>query len=111
MRHRKVRGDFGSHCDQAIKSTKFGMSKPAEVNLGDRIRIEAGDTAISALVTLILEASCEALYIDDAGKVLAEEVQWLDGAWRFVHLTPVGIDAEASSRLRPFIMKLRGKSK
>jgi hypothetical protein len=85
------------------------MSEPVEVNLGDNIRIESGDIAIPALVTLILEDSCEALYIDESGKVLAEEVQWLDGAWRFVHLTPVGIDAEASGRLQPFIMKLRGK--
>ena len=87
------------------------MSKPAEVNLGDPIRIETGDTAIPAVVTLILETSCEVLYIDDAGKVLAEEVQWLDGAWRFVHLTPSGVDAEASGRLQPFIMRLRGKSR
>lgn len=87
------------------------MNKPAEVNLGDHIQIETGDTVIPALVTLILEASCEALYIDGAGRVLAEEVQWLDGAWRFIYLTPLGIDAEASSRLRPFITKLRGKTK
>ena len=87
------------------------MSKPAEVNLGDHIRIETGDTVIPAVVTLILETSSEALHIDDAGRVLAEEVQWLDGAWRFAHLTPAGIDAEASGRLRPFIMKLRGKTK
>jgi len=87
------------------------MSKPEELNLGDPIQIETGHTAISAVVTLILEASCEALYIDDAGKVLAEEVQWLDGAWRFVHLTPSGVDAEASGRLQPFIMSLRGNSR
>ena len=87
------------------------MSKPAEVNLGDPIRIETGNTAISAVVTLMLETSCEALYIDESGKVRAEEVQWHDGAWRFVHLTSVGIDAEASGRLRPFIIKLRGKLK
>jgi hypothetical protein len=85
------------------------MSESVEVNLGDHIRIEAGAIAIPAMVTLILEASCEALYIDESGKVSAEEVQWVDGAWRFVHLTPTGTDAEASGRLRPFIMKLRGK--
>ena len=87
------------------------MNKPAEVKLGDHIRIETGDTAIAALVTLILETSCEALYIDESGKVVAEEVQWLDGTWRFSHLTPTGVDAEASGRLRPYIMKLRRKSK
>ena len=87
------------------------MSRPAEVNLGDHIQIDTGHTAIPAVVTLILETSCEAMYIDDSGKVLAEEVQWLDDAWRFVHLTPAGTDAEASDRLRPFIMSLRGKSK
>ena len=87
------------------------MNKPAAVNLGDHIQIETGDTVIPALVTLILEASCEALYIDCSGRVLAEEVQWLDGAWRFVHLTPAGIDAAASSRLRPYITKLRGETK
>ena len=48
------------------------MNKPAEVNLGDHIQIETGDTVIPALVTLILEASCEALYIDCSGRVLAE---------------------------------------
>lgn len=87
------------------------MGKPVEVNLGDPIRIETGQTAIPAVVTLILETSCEALYIDDAGKVLAEEVQWLDGALRFVHLTPSGFDAESLGRLRPFIVNLRGKSR
>lgn len=87
------------------------MSKPAEVNLGDHIQIDTGHTAIPAVVTLILETSCEALYINDSGKVVAEEVQWLDGAWRFVHLTPSAIDAEASNRLRPFIISLRGKSR
>ena len=87
------------------------MSRSAEVNLGDHIQIDTGNTAIPAVVSLILETSCEALYIDDAGKVLAEEVQWLDGAWRFVHLTPSGFDAESSGRLRPFIMSLRGKSR
>ena len=87
------------------------MSYPAQINLGDHIQIEAGDTVIPALVTLILEASCEALYIDGAGRVLAEEVQWVDGGWRFIHLTSSGIDAEASVRLRPFITKLRGETK
>lgn len=86
------------------------MSTP-EVTLGDHIQIDTGHAAIPAVVTLILETSCEALYIDDSGKVKAEEVQWRDGAWRFIHLTPAGIDAEASGRLRPFILSLRGKSK
>lgn len=87
------------------------MSRPLEISLGDQIRIETGDAAVSAIVTLILEDSCEALYIDDAGRVKAEEVQWRNGAWGFSHLTSSGIDAEASGRLRPFIMKLRGETK
>jgi hypothetical protein len=87
------------------------MSRPAEINVGDYIQIDTENSAIPAVVTLILETSCEALYIDDSGKVVAEEVQWLDGAWRFVHLTPSAIDAEASGRLRPFIISLRGKSR
>ena len=85
------------------------MSRPVETKLGDHIQIDTGNSVIPAVVTLVLETSCEVLYINESGKVLAEEVQWLDGAWRFVHLTPTGIDAEASDRLRPFIMSLREK--
>ena len=92
----------------ALRTYTSRMSTPV-VNLGDHIRIETGGIAVPAVVTLILETSCEALYIDDAGRVLAEEVHWLDGAWRFAHLTSAAIDAEASSRLRPYIMKLRRK--
>ena len=37
----------------------------------------------------------------------AEEVQRVDGVWKFLHLTPKRIDAETLERFRPFVKPLR----
>jgi len=41
------------------------------------------------------------------GKAVAEEVQWVDGEWKFLHLTPRRIDVENLERFQRFVKQLR----
>ena len=83
------------------------MNSQPEVKPSDLIEI-TGSHPIPAIVTSdAFEDAYEVVYLDDARKAVAEEVQWVDGAWKFLHLTPGRIDAENLERLRPFVKLLR----
>lgn len=83
------------------------MSPPPALKPNDLIEI-TGSHPIPAIVTSdAYEDAYEVVYFDEAGKAVAEEVQWVDGAWKFLHLTPRRIDAENLERFRPFVKLLR----
>ena len=83
------------------------MSSQPELKPSDLIEI-TGSHPIPAIVTSdAFEDVYEVVYLDDTGKAVAKEVQWVDGAWKFLHLTPGRIDAENLERLRPFVKLLR----
>ena len=83
------------------------MSSQPELKPSDLIEI-TGSHSIPAIVTSdAFEDVYEVVYLDDTGKAVAEEVQWVDGEWRFLHLTPKRIDVENLERLRPFVKLLR----
>jgi len=83
------------------------MPSQPELKPSDLIEI-TGSHPIPAIVTSdAFEDAYEVVYLDDTGKAVAEEVQWVDGEWRFLHLTPKRIDVENLERLRPFVKLLR----
>jgi hypothetical protein len=83
------------------------MPSQPELKPSDLIEI-TGSHPIPAIVTSdAFEDAYEVVYLDETGKAVAEEVQWVDGAWKFLHLTPGRIDAENLERLRPFVKLLR----
>jgi hypothetical protein len=83
------------------------MSSQPELKPNDLIEI-TGSYLIPAIVASVaLEGAYEVVYLDETGKAFAEEVQWVDGAWKFLHLTPRRIDAENQERFRPFVHLLR----
>ena len=87
------------------------MSQPPELKPSDLIEI-TGTHPIPAVVTSgAFENAYEVVYVDDNGEVVAEEVQWADGAWRFLHLTPRRIPVEKNERFRPFVHLLQAKRK
>jgi len=84
------------------------MSSQPELKPSDLIEI-TGSHPIPAVVTSsAFEDAYEVVYLDETGKAVAEEVQWVDGEWKFVHLTPRRIDAESLERFQPFVKLLRG---
>jgi len=83
------------------------MSSQPELKPSDLIEI-TGSHPIPAVVTSsAFEDAYEVVYLDETGKAVAEEVQWVDGEWKFVHLTPRRIDAESLERFQPFVKLLR----
>jgi hypothetical protein len=83
------------------------MSPQPELKPSDLIEI-TGSHPIPAVVTSdVFEDAYEVVYLDETGKAVAEEVQWVDGEWKFLHLTPRPIDAESLERFQPFVKLLR----
>ena len=86
------------------------MPSQPELKPSDLIEI-TGSHPIPAIVTSdAFEDAYEVVYLDETGKAVAEEVQWVDGEWKFVNLTPSRVDAENQERFRPFVKQLRAKS-
>jgi hypothetical protein len=83
------------------------MSAQPELKPNDLIEI-TGSHPIPAIVTSdAFEDAYEVVYLDEAGKAVAEEVQWVDGKWTFLNLTPRRIDAENLEHYQPFVKLLR----
>lgn len=83
------------------------MPSQPELKPSDLIEI-TGSHRIPAIVTSdVFEGAYEVVYLDETGKAIVEEVQWVDGEWKFLHLTPRRIDAENLERFRPFVKLLR----
>ena len=83
------------------------MSSQPELKPSDLIEI-TGSHPIPAVVTAsAFEDAYEVVYLDETGKAVAEEVRWVDGEWKFLHLTPTRIDAESLERFQPFVKLLR----
>ena len=69
-----------------------------------------GSHPIPAIVTSVaFEDAYEVVYFDEIGKAVAEEVRWVEGAWRFLHLTPRRIPVENNERYLPFVRLLEAK--
>ena len=85
------------------------MPLTPELKPSDLIEI-TGSHPIPAIVTSeAFQNTYEVVYFDEAGKAVVEEVQWVNGEWRFVHLTPMRIRAESSQRYLPFVRLLEAK--
>ncbi len=88
-------------------STLRAMFTPPIVKPSDLIEITGSHPIPAIVASVAFEDTYEVVYFDDTGKAVAEEVQWVDGAWKFLHLTPSRIDAEHLERLQPFVKLLR----
>ena len=83
------------------------MPTQPELKPSDLIEI-TGTHPIPAIVASdALDGAYEVVYLDETGKAVAEEVQWVDGEWKFLHLTPRRIDVENLERFQPFVKQLR----
>lgn len=87
------------------------MSQPPELKPSDLIEITGTHPIPAVVASEAFEDTYEVVFVDDNGKVVAEEVQWADGAWRFLHLTPRCIPIENNERYLPFVRLLQRKSK
>jgi hypothetical protein len=83
------------------------MSSQPELKPSDLIEITGSHPIPAIVASVALEGAYEVVYFDETGKAFAEEVQWVDGEWKFLHLTPRRIDAENLERFRPFVKLLR----
>ncbi|HKQ25318.1 MAG TPA: hypothetical protein VJT81_12825 [Burkholderiales bacterium] len=83
------------------------MPSQPELKPSDLIEITGSHPIPAIVASGALEGAYEVVYLDESGKAFAEEVQWVDGVWQFVHLTPRGIDAENLERFQPFVKQLR----
>ena len=84
------------------------MSSPPDLKPSDLIEITGSHPIPAIVASVALEGAYEVVYLDESGKAVAEEVQWVDGVWQFLHLTPRRVDAEDLERLQPFVKQLRG---
>jgi hypothetical protein len=83
------------------------MPTQPELKPSDLIEI-TGTRPIPAIVASdALDGAYEVVYLDETGKAVAEEVQWVDGEWKFLHLTPRRIDVENLERFQRFVKQLR----
>jgi hypothetical protein len=83
------------------------MPTQPELKPSDLIEI-TGTHPIPAIVASdALDGAYEVVYLDETGKAVAEEVQWVDGEWKFLHLTPRRIDVENLERFQRFVKQLR----
>lgn len=82
------------------------MSSQPELKPSDLIEITGSHRIPAIVASVAFEGAYEVVYIDETGKAFAEEVQWVDGVWKFLHLTPRRIDAENLERFRPFVKLL-----
>jgi hypothetical protein len=86
------------------------MPSQPELKPSDLIEI-TGSHPIPAIVASVApEGAYEVVYLDESGQAFAEEVQWVDGAWQFVNLTPRRINAENLVRFQPFVKQLRDRA-
>jgi hypothetical protein len=83
------------------------MSTQPELKPSDLIEITGSHPIPAIVASAALEGAYEVVYLDETGKAVTEEVQWVDGEWKFLHLTPRRIDAENLERFRPFVKQLR----
>jgi len=83
------------------------MNSQPEVKPSDLIEITGSHPIPAIVASVALDGAYEVVYFDDSGNAFAEEVQWVDGEWKFLHLTPRRIDAESLERFRPFLELLR----
>ncbi len=82
------------------------MPSQPELKPSDLIEI-TGPHPIPAIVASVeLEGTYEVVYLDESGNVFVEEVQWVDGEWKFLNLTPSRVDAGNLERLEPFVKLL-----
>jgi hypothetical protein len=86
------------------------MSSQPELKPSDLIEITGSHPIPAIVASVALEGTYEVVYLDESGKAFAEEVQWVDGVWKFLHLTPRRIDADNLERFRPFVKLLRETS-
>jgi hypothetical protein len=86
------------------------MSSQPELKPSDLIEITGSHPIPAIVASVALEGVYEVVYLDENGKAFAEEVQWVEGVWQFVHLTPRRIDAENLERFQPFVKQLRETS-
>ena len=83
------------------------MSPQPELKPCDLIEITGSHPIPAIVASDALEGAYEVVYFDETGKAVAEEVQWVDGAWKFLHLTSRPINTENLERYRPFVQLLR----
>jgi hypothetical protein len=83
------------------------MTSQPELKPSDLIEITGSQPIPAIVASVALEGAYEVVYFDESGNPFAEEVQWVDGGWKFLHLTPRRIDAEGLERFRPFLELLR----
>jgi hypothetical protein len=83
------------------------MSPQPELKPSDLIEITGSHPIPAIVASDVLEGTYEVVYLDETGTAVAEEVQWADGAWKFLHLTSRRIITENLERYRPFVKLLR----
>ena len=105
--------NYGRHwVVRSLQITRFSISlrnmpTQPELKPSDLIEI-TGTHPIPAIVASdALDGAYEVVYLDETGKAVAEEVQWVDGEWKFLHLTPRRIDVENLERFQRFVKQLR----
>jgi hypothetical protein len=82
------------------------MPPQPELKPSDLIEITGSHPIPAIVASDVLEGAYEVVYLDETGTVVAEEVQWVDGAWKFLHLTSRRIGTENLERYRPFVKLL-----
>ena len=83
------------------------MPPQPELKPSDLIEITGSHPIQAIVASVALEGTYEVVYLDESGKVFAEEVQWVDGEWKFLSLTPSRVDVENIERFQPFVKLLR----
>ncbi len=83
------------------------MPPQPELKPSDLIEITGSHPIPAIVASDALEGAYEVVYLDETGTAVAEEVQWTDGAWKFLHLTSRRISTENWERYRPFVKLLR----
>lgn len=74
---------------------------------GDVISIGSFKHAVVCSITGLEKNFCEAVYLDNRGKAINEDVRWNGTTWEFVHSGPCGGYADQSTRLAPYVRKLK----
>ena len=85
------------------------MSPQPELKPGDLIEITGSYPVPAVVASIAFEDTYEVVYIDETGNAVVEEVQWADGVWRFLHLTPKRLRAGNQERYQSFVRLLQEK--
>ena len=83
------------------------MTSQPDLKPSDLIEITGSHSIPAIVASVALEGAYEVVYFDESGEPFAEEVQWVDGEWKFLNLTPKRIDAGSLERFQPFLELLR----